>query len=261
MFKLNNKKTIKLLIIAIILLITIFAMIPIQRFHKVNPWMSSLSDNTIISEMTIPGTHDSGATHSIFDVSGKCQDLNIKSQLNIGVRFLDIRLQLVNNELVVVHSFVDQKLKFSKVLNDIDNFLSKYDSEFIIMSIKEDNSSKDSTIDFNEALLTQLSQYDKITLNNSLPNTLKEARGKVYILNRFTSQDIGIAAYYGWQDSTIFEIGNLYIQDNYSVDSFLIKKEDITKTFEYSKSNLPFIKTSSFFKVFNLINKSSISKL
>ena len=202
------------LIILFITIISIFALIPIEKSYETNAWMKEVDDNTLITNMSIPGSHDSGATHSIFDVAGKCQDLSIKTQLTIGVRFLDLRLQLVNNEFKIVHSFVDQKLKFSKVLNDIDNFLSKYDSEFIIMSIKEDNSSKDSTINFNEALLTQLLQYDKITLNNTLPNTLKEARGKIYILNRFTSQDIGIAAYYGWQDSTTFDIDNLHIQDN-----------------------------------------------
>lgn len=68
--------------------------------------MKNLDDSLLISDMTIPGTHDSGALHSIFDVAGKCQDLNIKQQLKVGVRFLDIRLRLKNNELEVVHSFV-----------------------------------------------------------------------------------------------------------------------------------------------------------
>ena len=90
-------------------------MVPIAKTNKAKPWMKNLSDNTLISEMIIPGTHDSGAMHSLFDVSGKCQDMKISDQLKIGVRFLDIRLQLLNNELVVVHSFVDQNLKFSKV--------------------------------------------------------------------------------------------------------------------------------------------------
>ena len=235
--KITNNKIIKILIIFTIVIITIFAMIPVHKNYKAIPWMNDLSDNTIISEMLIPGTHDSGATHSIFDVSGKCQDLNIKSQLNIGVRFFDIRLQLVNNELVVVHSFVDQNLKFSKVLKDIDNFLNDYNSEFIIISIKEDNSPKNSNIDFTEAVLSQLSKYDKISLANNLPTTLKEARGNIYILNRFTTEEAGISAKQGWQDSTTFEIESLYIQDNYCVDSFIVKKEDINKTFEYSKTN------------------------
>ena len=74
--------------------------------------------------MSIPGTHDSGATHSIFDVAGKCQDLDIETQLEIGVRFFDIRLQQVNDKFNVVHSFVDQGLTFDNVLKDLNSFLN-----------------------------------------------------------------------------------------------------------------------------------------
>lgn len=235
--KIKKEKLIKISIIIIIVAISFFAMVPIAKTNKAKPWMKNLSDNTLISEMIIPGTHDSGAMHSLFDVSGKCQDMKISDQLKIGVRFLDIRLQLLNNELVVVHSFVDQNLKFSKVLNVVDSFLKENSSEFIIMSIKEDNTAKNSNIDFTEEVLNQLSKYEIFNLENNLPKILGEARGKAYILNRFSSKEVGIPAYYGWQDSTTFEINNLYIQDNYSVDSFEIKKEDIEKTFEYSKLN------------------------
>ena len=90
-------------------------MVPINKNYKVDPWLSKVNDSKLITEMSIPGTHDSGATHSFFDVAGKCQDLSIKTQLKIGVRFFDIRLQQVNNKLNVVHSFVDQKTKFENV--------------------------------------------------------------------------------------------------------------------------------------------------
>ena len=86
------------LIILFITIISIFALIPIEKSYETNAWMKEVDDNTLITNMSIPGSHDSGATHSIFDVAGKCQDLSIKTQLTIGVRFLDLRLQLVNNE-------------------------------------------------------------------------------------------------------------------------------------------------------------------
>ena len=103
MFK--TKKVFALLVVTLSLIITIFAMVPINKNYKVDPWMSKVNDSKLITEMSIPGTHDSGATHSFFDVAGKCQDLSIKSQLKIGVRFFDIRLQQVNNKLNVVHIF------------------------------------------------------------------------------------------------------------------------------------------------------------
>ena len=102
-----------LVIICSVLFITIVSLVPINTTKSGSKWMSQVEDNYNIVDLSIPGTHDSGATHSIFDVAGKCQELSIKSQLNIGVRFLDIRLQLVNDDLNVVHSFVDQNLKFT----------------------------------------------------------------------------------------------------------------------------------------------------
>jgi hypothetical protein len=36
---------------------------------------------------------------------------------------------------------------------------------------------------------------------NKLPETVKEARGKIYLLSRF-SGNIGIPAHYGWADFT-----------------------------------------------------------
>lgn len=235
----SNKKTviIKISIVICMILITLLAFIPINKNYKPVTWMKNINDNTLITEMAIPGSHDSGATRSLFDVSGKCQDLDISKQLNIGVRFLDIRLKLLNNELVVVHSFVDQKLKFNKVLDDINDFITKNKSEFLIISIKEDDSPKNSNIDFDETVISQLSKYKTIVFDNTLPKTLKEARGKVYILNRFTNEEIGIHAYSGWHDSTSFELNNLYVQDNYCINDFETKKNDILNTFNYSNIN------------------------
>ena len=91
-----------------VLIISLFSMIPLNLYSKkdVMPWMSYIHDDTKISDISIPGTHDSGATHSIFDVAGKCQDLSIKQQLRVGVRFFDLRLQLVNDEFKIVHSCI-----------------------------------------------------------------------------------------------------------------------------------------------------------
>ena len=218
-----NKKTLKLGIITICLsiIISLFAFIPINRLKTSSPtiWMDKVSDETKITDLSIPGTHDSGATRSIFDVAGKCQDLSINAQLNIGVRFFDLRLQLVNNQFKIVHSFVDQKLTFKKVLKDLTSFIKNHPSEFLIISIKEEESSINSTKYFEEAFLESIENYkDIFCTDNQLPEKLIDARGKIYILSRFTTS-IGIPAYNGWKDSDQFNIGSIYVQDRYSVDS------------------------------------------
>lgn len=233
----KNKNLLTILVLTLSIVISIFAMVPINKNYKVDPWMQKVNDDRLITTMSIPGTHDSGATHSIFDVAGKCQDLNIKTQLKIGVRFFDIRLQQVNDKFNVVHSFVDQKTKFENVLDDMVSFVEKYPSEFLLVSIKEDADSKNSTKSFENVLLEYLNIHKNvISYDNSLPKTLKEARGKIYILSRYSST-IGIDAYIGWQDDAAFSLNDMYIQDNYYIDDVKDKINDIENTLQIAKTN------------------------
>lgn len=227
----------RLIVLFLFITLTLMAILPINKEYDPVEWMGKLSDDTLISEMAIPGTHDSGATHSIFDISGKCQDITIDSQLNIGVRFFDIRLKLKNDEFVIVHSFVDQDLKLINVLDSFNEFITCHDEEFLIISFKEETSAVNSSLDFDTALIDLLKKYDKFTFENSLPKKLGGARGKIYMLNRFNDSELGLPTYSGWMDSTSFEVGNLYVQDNYSIDDIEDKKKSITDAFEYAKSS------------------------
>ena len=238
----NNKNKILIFVIMIVSMIitSVFAFCSFERKYdeiSVN-WMSKVNDDVNIIDLSIPGTHDSGALHSIADVAGKCQDMSISSQLKIGVRFLDLRLQLVNNEFKIVHSFVDQDLKFQTVVEDLYSFIKKYDSEFLIISIKEESSSVNSTLSFEEALIKELKIYEDVFMinDNTLPKKVGMARSKIYILSRFYGE-IGIPAYYGWMDDTSFELNDLYIQDNYNISDIDEKKNDILNTIAYARNN------------------------
>lgn len=237
----DNKKQyiIGTLIVISSIVVSLFALIPINKKESNTPcvWMKDVNDSKIINEMSIPGTHDSGALHSIFDVAGKCQDIDINTQLNIGVRFFDLRLQLVENDFKIVHSFVNQNLSFSSVMDDISSFIRKYDSEFILISLKKEASDVNSSKEFKDALLEKLKNYeDVLSYDKVLPNTIKEARGKIYIIDRY-DLSVGINAYSGWLDSETFTINNLYVQDNYCINDINFKKEDILSTIKYSNEN------------------------
>ena len=205
-------------------------------FHT--DWMKQLDNEATLNEIYIPGTHDSGALHSFLGVSGQCQSYNIEEQLKMGVRFFDIRLQLRDNKLAVVHSFVDQKLTFEEVLNDYRDFLEANSSEFIIVSIKQDADSENSSIPFADAVEDALNTHLTSLLNSStsLPTSVGEARGKIHIVARYSGASIGVPAHNGWADSTSFELGELYVQDYYAIDSIESKLNDITKAFDISKS-------------------------
>lgn len=227
-------------VILLALIISIFAMVPIDKSHDAysKNWLKNVDDNAKITEVSLPGTHDSGATHSIADVAGKCQDISIKTQLEIGVRFFDLRLQLVNDEFKIVHSFVDQNLKFSAVLEDLYSFIKENSSEYLIISIKEEASAVNSTLWFDEALIRDFEEYQDVFMinENKLPETVKEARGKIYLLSRF-SGNIGIPAHYGWADDCSFEFDNIFVQDNYNIQNIEDKKSDILNAITYANTN------------------------
>ena len=224
-------------IIASVVTMGAFALNPINYVVKTDAsnWMSKLNKNTKITELSIPGSHDSGATHSILDIAGKCQDLSIVDQLNIGVRYFDIRLQLVSNEFEVVHSFVQQNLKFESVMNDISNFVRDNPYEFVFLSIKEEVKAISSNKKFEDVLKTDLSKYEPyISYEDTLPETVWDARGKIHLLSRYKESTIGVPSYNGWKDDDTFIMGDFYIQDNYDIGDVEDKKEDILETIDYS---------------------------
>lgn len=223
-------------LVAIALVIISLAPIDTVNGGEGRNWMKNLDDSAKINSISIPGTHDSGAIYSIADVAGKCQSLTIESQLNAGVRFLDIRLKQNGNKLALVHSFVDQKTDFETQLKIMVNFLKSNPSEFLIVSIKEDDDAVDATVSFDMAVKTELDKYASyVNFNTTLPTTIGEARGKIHIVSRFYSS-FGVSAYSGWRDSTSFEIGSLFVQDHYELDGYQRKKDEIQNALAKAKS-------------------------
>ena len=197
-------------------------------------WMKNLDDNTSLRNINMPGSHDTMALYSIGDLAGQCQSLSLEDQLNLGVRFLDIRLKEDKNELKAVHGFIDQRASFASITNTIENFIAANPSETIIISVKEEADPSKSDISFDESLKGYLNK-DIYYLNNSLPNTLGEVRGKVILLSRYDKASIGIPAYQGWEDSCSFTLPNdIYVQDTYKITSKEQKQDEVVKCFNES---------------------------
>ena len=116
-----------------------------------------------------PDAHDSATQYVSLSPIFQCQDTDIKTQLENGYRYLDIRLVIDGQDLILKHNFAKCKASngfFSKpltidsVLKDIYAFLDEHPSETIIFCVKKENS-KD-----NLDVLKQL-------LTNNLFNKLK----------------------------------------------------------------------------------------
>ena len=79
-------------------------------------WMAGAADARLLSELSIPGTHDSGAQYEPYPGLSKNQDLTIAQQLAAGVRYLDIRCRNVDDRFSIYHGSIDQGQTFDDVL-------------------------------------------------------------------------------------------------------------------------------------------------
>ena len=153
-------------------------------------WMTHIPDAYLISEINLPGTHDSCTCRVQFPFFSKCQQTTIAQQLNSGIRFLDIRVEKDGKKLKIIHDIADckeptnkrKKLYIDSIINDCKNFLSENPSETILLSYKrDDGANQEETFDtFFEKYLENDSVWYR---ENRIP-TLKEVRGKIVLLNR-----------------------------------------------------------------------------
>ena len=200
--------------------------------EKYANWMSNLEDNVSLRNINMPGSHDTMALYSIADLAGQCQSLSLHDQLNLGVRFLDIRLKEDHDKLKAVHGFIDQKVSFETITKTIEQFVEKNPSEFIIMSVKEEADPSNSEISFENSLKTYL-KSDIYLTDTELPSKLGDVRGKVMLLSRYENSTIGVPAYEGWKDSVSFTLPNdIYVQDTYQITSAEQKQNEIVKCFD-----------------------------
>ena len=235
---------------------------------SLNNWMGVVADQTSIAAMSIPGTHDSGATKEPVSGTAKCQNLSIADQLNAGVRYLDVRCRHIDNAFAIHHGAIYQNLNFNDVLNACINFLNSNPTETIIMSVKEEHTPSNNTRTFEQTFDTYVQQNPaKWDLGNNIP-TLGSIRGKIRLLRRFSAASPkGIDAT-AWADNTTFEINNaaanLKIQDFYNVNDVNTKWTSVETQLNAAKndtSNRLYLNYGSGYKagIFGIPNINTVA--
>lgn len=149
-------------------------------------WMSSLNDTIPFAHLSIPSTHDSGATLGGFSL--KTQDCSIKEQLCHGVRGFDIRLiARPEGKLGVYHDIFYQKITWEDdVLPAFIEFLTQNPSETLWVSLKKEGGDTNA---YSKLLSSSLQNpdYDEYILKHiSATSTLGECRGKIVFSHRDT---------------------------------------------------------------------------
>ena len=210
-------------------------------------WMENMPDETKLSSMSIPGTHDSCTQNVDMRYIFQCQDASIATQLKCGYRYLDMRLVLEKRSgqetLVLKHNIARCKvsdspfartLTLADVLKDVYAFLNEHPSETVIMCMKAENS-KDDVAAVQKALYEMIDQApERWYLKNVIP-TMGAVRGKIVLATRFDDKlQVGsdrCGLYFGWADqgdrtvltdptaeSVINGRETLCVQDRYNYD-------------------------------------------
>lgn len=201
-------------------------------FEK-NDWMKDIDGTKYISEISIPGTHNSGALYEPAYGVAKCQKYTIGDQLDMGVRFLDVRASVSFGKLKISHGIVYQGQNFEKFVNACYDFLKENPSETVIFSLRNEDGEGEKNSKFISLLKKEINSNENMWYTqNKLPK-LYEVRGRLVLINRFDREcDLGLNAAHSWSNnSALFSIYNdgyfINVQDVYAPETIDIKKDAV----------------------------------
>ncbi|WKT00268.1 phospholipase [Gallibacterium salpingitidis] len=118
-------------------------------------WLAACRPDLQIHRLFIPGTHDT-MTADCDQRYYKTQALSLQEQLQIGVRFFDLRLR---REMVAAHREWISDISAEIIFDTILQFLKCYPQEFILVRLQNANEAKDDFDEYKQALLDKIQQY------------------------------------------------------------------------------------------------------
>ena len=153
---------------------------------ELSSWMSMIEDDALLTELVIPGSHDSGTKG--MNLVAETQDKTYLEQLERGFRYFDTRVMYTGGEFYMYHS-VKGEMKYSQVLEDVKAFLDENPTETVILDFQWTEGGNDKGIfDMLEEKLSDklINVEGESALEFVKALTLGEARGKCLI---FVGQD------------------------------------------------------------------------
>ncbi|HKQ79430.1 MAG TPA: phosphatidylinositol-specific phospholipase C domain-containing protein [Blastocatellia bacterium] len=202
-------------------------------------WMSYMNDATPLCDINIPGTHDSAAINTSTTTPYACQGMSITNQLLSGIRALDVRLKVKgtdpNFKFVTCHGDFNMGIEplneyqsFDSLLNECKDFLASHGDEALVMSLKIDDwNGQTNKAGIYSRLTTLLGQYPIFTPSTNQKSNmpiLKDARGKLFLVNRINTQ-LGLGAPLRISNNMVGYASNsyrnfkIYVQDQYEFDT------------------------------------------
>ena len=128
-------------------------------------WMDYYSDilgRLTLTEMTLPGTHDSGTYHPINSFKKpwtKTQAVSLNTQLKRGIRVLDLRIgQNKPGDYVIVHDVFRTNYSLKEALKEVTDFIDSTCYEIVVLDFHRFNNLGEGSFDFDQ-LKGQIKSY------------------------------------------------------------------------------------------------------
>ena len=229
-------------------------------------WMAALDDNTPITQVSIPGTHDTGTGDGFTDewktlglTFGATQDCSLKQQLATGIRAFDLRPAVVNDngkpQLHIFHGPMKTNLSFDEAIHTLIQFVNANNTEFAFVVMRHESDSDHESADWSPTMAALLGSAEvRPYIVDYEPNLrVKDVRGKIIVLSRkhYAEKPIGgfverwtssddINAQRGavvWSEAGK---GALYVQDYYDTrgPQMEMKLNNIVRLFDISMNAL-----------------------
>lgn len=209
----NLKSRLKVSVISLILILLLTEASPAHRNESYSHdggrqtcqpcWMKYLKDDVHLSQLSIPGTHDTMSFYG--GPAVQTQSMALHFQLESGIRVLDIRC--ARNDKTggfdIHHGPVFQNATFEDVLNRVVDFLEKNPHETVLMRVKEEYTNNPWAFEqiFRRRYWNNEKYKDRMFYGNpTIPDitqnpTLGEMRGKIVILQDFAREQCDPPSY------------------------------------------------------------------
>lgn len=194
-------------------------------------WMSNINDEVLVNEVVIPGSHDAG-TYKM-NWLGETQQFDIDKQLEMGVRYFDIRVNKIDDgDYVIFHSIING-VDFLPILNSFKEFIINNPTETLLLDFQHFNgNSQEDVYNFiteylynNDLLVVNDTQLTDLQFINQLK--MKDVRGKAIIFWGDRSSDLSNYIFSRNNDSCSYNdmcLNSYYDSDYHSKDyNYLIE--------------------------------------
>ena len=144
--------------------------------------MDGIPDKTPLTQLSIPGTHDSmaynGNIRGTHKWMAECQDNDLKWQLNNGIRYIDIRLKLKNGNLRGYHGPAKLGTWLNDVFDILVDFLTKNPSETVIMEYQWEGVPSNSDNAYHVVLKRKMKDRFQEYLRDHVPTNYRYSKNR-----------------------------------------------------------------------------------